>query len=204
MAKGSIKLDDSIQKERLLLSNIENHIALCDADKKYLTLNFEKVVIPKKTIFQEQGKLCKKIFFVEGGIIRAFHNNSEGKEATIMFAIEDWWVTDMASFVNGEHAYLSLETIEDAVLYSITADALGELLLKIPKLEKYFRILYQRAYVREQIRALDSISKTVEERYLDFLNKYPQIASKVTQKQIASYLGVTPEFLSTIKNNIRT
>ena len=139
------------------------------------------------------------LFFVESGSFRAYHLNKDGKESTIMFAPEDWWVTDMNAFLNGTPSLLSLEALEDSKIYAIGRKNFDLALDKIPQLERFFRILFQRAYIREQLRVLDNISLTTEERYLNFISKYPQLVQKVTQKQIASYLGVTPEFLSSLK-----
>lgn len=182
-----------------LFANIQKHISLDDLDKEYLKSLFLLEDIPMKKLLLSQGKLCRELFFVESGSLRAYNLTKEGKEATVMFAIEDWWITDMHSFVNRKPAVLSLEALEDSSMLALSFESFEELLGKIPKFERFFRILFQNAYVREQLRALDSISLSTEERYNRFRMKYPQIVEKVTQKQIASYLGVTPEFLSTIK-----
>ncbi len=116
-----------------------------------------------------------------------------------MFAIDDWWITDMYCFLNQKKALLSLEVLEDSEVFELSYEAFQKGFEKLPQLERFFRILFQNAYVREQLRVLETISLTTEERYRNFVIKYPQIVEKVTQKQIASYLGVTPEFLSTIK-----
>lgn len=187
--------------EPLLLSNMQRHITLDTSEKKCICKAFQEVRVPKKTSIQEQGKFCRYFYFVESGSLRAFNINAEGKEATMMFAVQDWWITDMAAFMDKKAALISLETLEECLLFYIDAMALERLLEDIPKLERYFRILFQRAYVREQLRVLDAISYSVEQRYYRFLQKYPQIVEKVSQKQLASYLGVTPEFLSTVKKN---
>ncbi|MEM8506174.1 MAG: Crp/Fnr family transcriptional regulator [Bacteroidota bacterium] len=185
----------------LLLGNMTRHISLDPSEKRYVLRTFKEMRTPKKQNILEQGKLCRYFYFVESGSLRAFHTNARGKEATMMFAVQDWWITDMAAFVDGKPALISLETLEDCLLFSIDATALEQLLQKIPKMERYFRILFQRAYIREQLRVLNAISYSVEERYIHFLEKYPQIVEKVSQKQLASYLGITPEFLSTVKKN---
>jgi len=182
-----------------LFCNIEKHITLDHFDKDYLKANISFTEIPKKELLFEQGKFCRKLFFVESGSLRAYNLTEKGKEATIMFAVQDWWITDMHSFLDQKPAVLSLETLEDSKLFTLYFDAFEELLRKIPKFERFFRILFQKAYVREQLRVLDSISLSTEERYQKFRMKYPQIVEKVTQKQIASHLGVTPEFLSAVK-----
>ncbi len=199
--KQDPSFDFTNQREPLLLLNMQRYVALEASDKQCIHAFFKAIQVPKKTNVLEQGKRCRTFYFVEQGSLRAFHTNAKGKEATIMFAVQDWWITDMPAFMDQQPALISLETLEDCLLFAIDSEKLELLLQELPKLEKYFRILFQRAYVREQLRVLDAISNPVEERYLHFLQKYPQIVEKVSQKQIASYLGVTPEFLSAVKNN---
>jgi len=182
-----------------LFANIKKHIVLDDCDKEYLKSVFLLEDIPRKELLLQQGEFCSKLFFVESGSLRAYNLTVAGKEATIMFAIEDWWITDMHGFINQKPTVLSLEALEDSRILTLSHNAFEELLNRIPKFERFFRILFQNAYVREQLRVLDSISLSTEERYQKFRTKYPQIVEKVTQKQIASYLGVTPEFLSSVK-----
>jgi CRP-like cAMP-binding protein len=182
-----------------IFKNVQKHISLNDFEKK----QFLNSVIPrnaqKKTLILEQGRMCKKIFFVESGSLRAFNLNSDGKESTIMFAVQGWWITDMNCFINQSPAVLSIEALETSELMELDFCLLEELYQKIPKFERFFRILFQNAYIREQLRALQNISMTTAERYWQFISNYPAIVEKVTQKQIASYLGVTPEFLSSEK-----
>lgn len=145
------------------------------------------------------GNICDTIYFVVSGTLSAFYRTELGKESTIMFAIKDWWITDMNSFMNQGPAMLDIDAIEESSLLAIRFEDLEILYTKIPAFETYFRILFQKAYVREQFRALDTLTFTTEERYTRFVEKYPQIVKKVSQKRIASYLGVTPEFLSSVK-----
>jgi len=184
-----------------LFDTIEKHISLDDSDKEYLKSIFSVTDIPRKELLLKQGESCSKLFFVDSGSLRAYNLTEEGKEATIMFAVPDWWVTDMCGFLNQKPAMLALEALENSIVFELGFDSFETLLEKLPKFERFFRILFQNAYVREQLRVLDSISLSTEERYDRFRAKYPQIVEKVTQKQIASYLGVTPEFLSTVKKN---
>ena len=190
--------------DQLILSNVSRFISLSEEEEKRFIRSFETQHVPKRTKIVEQDSPCQNFYFVASGSLRAYHLNSDGKECTLMFAIEDWWITDMDAFINSKAASLTLETLEDSHLYSISLNTLNDLLASKPQLEKYFRILFQRAYVREQRRALDSISLPVEERFASFTKKYPNIIKKVTQKQIASYLGVTPEFLCMVKNKLHS
>jgi len=182
-----------------LFDNIQKHISLDASDKEYLKSVFSQRLVQRNELLLQQGEFCRKLFFVESGSLRAYNLTEEGKEATVMFAIEDWWVTDMHGFINHKPSLLSLEALENSKILMLDHKAFEQLLIRIPKFERFFRILFQNAYVREQLRVLDSISRSTEERYHRFRIKYPQIVERVTQKQIATYLGVTPEFLSSVK-----
>ena len=182
-----------------LFANIQKHIDLNALDIKYLKSIFSIKEIKKKELVLSQGQVCKKLFFVEQGSLRAFNSNEAGKEATLMFAVKDWWITDIYCFANQKPAMLSLEALEDSRVVVLDFNAFEILLQRLPKFERFFRILFQNAYAREQLRILDAISLATEERDRRFVTKYTQIVEKVTQKQIATYLGVTPEFLSSVK-----
>ena len=116
-----------------------------------------------------------------------------------MFALPDWWVTDMYCYLNAKPAMMYIEAIADSCVFQLSRDNFDNLFAAIPKFERFFRILMQNAYTREQLRIIGNLTLSAEERYDRFLDKYPGIVKQVTQKQIASYLGITPEFLSTIR-----
>lgn len=185
----------------LVLKNIAKHIDLDKEEVKFFTslLTFKET--GKKTFVLKEGQICKYISYVHSGALRAFHIDKAGKEATIMFAVADWWVTDMFCFLNEKPAMMYIEAIEDSAIFTLSRENLEKLFYHLPKFERFFRILMQNAYTREQLRVIETLSLTAEDRYDSFLIKYPQIAKAVSQKQIASYLGITPEFLSVIRNN---
>lgn len=183
----------------LLLGNIAKHIALTASDEKLLVSKFNHLQVARRELLVKQGEPCRHIFFILSGGIRAFHTAGDGRESTIMFGIQDWWITDMNCFVNQKPALLSLEALEESTLMCLSWDDMEALYAEIPQFERYMRILMQNAYIREQQRALENITYSTEERYQRFISKYPFISKRFTQKQIASYLGVTPEFLSTVK-----
>lgn len=185
----------------LVLKNIAKHISLDENETVYFLSILKERKYPKKTIILKEGDICKTINFVQSGTLRAFYRDQQGKESTIMFAVSDWWITDMACFINQQPAILNIETIEESYMLHLQKDDLDDLYLKIPKFERFFRIIMQNAYIREQLRVIQNLSLTAEQRYYIFLEKYPQVVKQVTQKQIASYLGITPEFLSMIKAN---
>lgn len=183
----------------LILKNIGKHI---DLDKEETAL-FQSLIklkfITKKTFLLSAGEHCKYINYVHSGALRAFNLDKEGKEATIMFAVTDWWITDMYCFLNSKPAMTYIEALEDSCILQLSKAHFDRLLNEIPKFEKFFRILMQNAYTREQLRVIEKLSLSTEDRYDSFLSKYPHIARTLKQKQIASYLGVTPEHLSAIK-----
>ncbi|MFT3934165.1 MAG: Crp/Fnr family transcriptional regulator [Chitinophagaceae bacterium] len=182
-----------------ILKNISKHIAL-DVDEISHFLSLLKCKrVSRKTVLLREAQPCKYLYYVQQGALRAYHIDKHGKESTIMFAVDDWWITDMYCFLNNKPSLMYIETIKESIIYQLSKDNFDKLFAHTPKFERFFRILMQNAYTREQLRVIDNLSLTAKERYNKFLKKYPHIAEVVTQKQIASYLGVTPEFLSAIR-----
>ena len=183
--------------------NIAKHISL-DADEaaSFNTLLRYKEV-RRKEVLQQQGQSCRYINFVHSGALRAYYVDKQGVENSIMFAINDWWVTDMYAYITRQPAMLCIDAIEDSCLLQLRNDDLDKLYIAVPKFERFFRILMQNSYIREQLRVIQNLSLSAEERYLNFISKYPQFVNRISQKQIASYLGITPEFLSAIRKKLR-
>lgn len=188
-------------EKKLILKNISKHISLDDDEISYFLSLLEEKKVQKKELIVKHHSACKHINFVVSGILRAFYLDTSGKESTIMFAVTDWWITDMFCFINEKPAMLNIEALEESLILQLSKENLDKLYTKVPKFEKFFRIMMQNAYIREQLRTIENLSLPADERYYNFLNKYPLAAKRVTQKQIASYLGITPEFLSIIKTN---
>ena len=185
----------------LLLKNIQKHILPDAAETAYFLSLLTCRSIPKKTFLLKAGQACKNISYVHSGAVRACYVDATGKESTIMFAVADWWITDMYCFLNDKPAMMDIEAIEDSWVFQLSRENLDKLFVNVPKFERFFRILMQNAYTREQLRIIENLSLPALDRYNNFLLKYPHIAQQVTQKQIASYLGITPEFLSAIRKN---
>jgi CRP-like cAMP-binding protein len=154
----------------------------------------------KKTFLLQEGEICDFEAFILKGCIRSYYLDKDGVETILLFAIEDWWVSDLTSFAERRPSNLFIETIEDSDLLSIDYSGKALLFEKIPAFERMFRLLVQRSLSVLQQRFYATVSQTAEERYLQFLEKYPQIAQRVPQHQIARYIGVSPEFLSKIRN----
>jgi CRP-like cAMP-binding protein len=188
-------------EDSLILKNIAKHISLEKEEASYFLSLLKEKKVCKKDLILKADDLCNEINFVQSGTLRAYYTDKSGRESTIMFAIADWWVTDMFCFINEKPAMLNIEALEDSFILQLSKEDLEKLYLKVPKFEKFFRIIMQNAYIREQLRVIENLSLSAEERYYIFLEKYPQVAKQVKQKQIASYLGITPEFLSMIRGS---
>jgi CRP-like cAMP-binding protein len=184
-----------------LLKNIQKHVNLNAEEEAYLLSLFSEKAVDKKEMLLHEGQPCHYFYFVYKGALRSYCLDKQGKESTIMFALQNWWITDMFCFLNDKPAIMFIEALQDSVVLQIHKKSLDNLLLKYPKFEKWFRVLMQNAYTREQLRVIDNLTLSAEEKYDKFLAKYPLIVNEITQKQLASYLGITPEFLSVIRKN---
>jgi CRP-like cAMP-binding protein len=182
-----------------ILSNIERHISLDAKEIEIFQRSLKQRKIRRKEKLCLSDEVCSSIFFVNNGALRAFHIDEKGDENIIMFAVADWWITDMYSFTSGKPAVMTIDALEDSHLLQLDKRDLEKLFGDVPKFERFFRIIFQNAYIREQLRVIQNLSLPAEERYTDFLRKYPQFVERVTLKQIASYLGITPEFLSVLR-----
>ncbi len=156
-------------------------------------------MISRKDLLLNEGAICKSIYYVHSGALRAYYTDKEYNDNIIMFAINDWWITDMYSFVNQQPAILNIDAIENSEVFQLKKENLEILYKEVPKFERFFRIMMQNAYIREQLRVTQNLSLSAEERYMNFVKKYPQFIQRISQKQIASYLGITPEFLSAVR-----
>lgn len=158
--------------------------------------------IPKKTLLLQDGEICNFEAYIIKGCIRKYYINEHGHEVILQFAIEDWWVSDIASFHEKKPSKLFIETLEECELLLLTPETKEQLVTKVPKFERIFRLLVQRNLSSMQNRLIDTIAKTAQEKYLEFLKLYPTIPQRVAQHYIASYLGMTAEFLSKIRTKL--
>lgn len=187
----------------LLLQNVSRHIALNKEEVSYFTGLFSHKEVGRKEFLLQAGNVARHINFIHSGALKAYYLDVKSDENIIMLAVDDWWITDMYSFTSGEPAMQYISAIEHSIIYQLQKNDFDQLLVKIPVFERFFRILMQNAYIREQLRVIQNLSMPAEERYLNFLKKYPQLVQRVTQKQIASYIGVSPEFLSAMRKRMQ-
>lgn len=156
----------------------------------------------KRQFFAQPDYICAYEGYVVKGCFRVYMIDKNGNEHTIQFAIEDWWVSDFASFITQTPGTLYVEALEDSEVIVSRFSDIETLYEKVPKFERFFRIIMQRAFMFSQKRILSNLSQTAEERYLDFISKYPEIEQRVPQYTLASYLGFSPEFLSKIRKRL--
>ena len=179
--------------EKVNLSKEEEEVI-----KQYLTPK----KLRKKQYLLQEGDICKHIAFVEKGALKAYVVDDAGAESIIQFALEGWVISDLYSFLTGEPATYNIDALENAELVLISKSAHEELLKKIPKYETYIRLQITGAYIALQKRLTSIISLPLEERYKNFLAVYPNIAQRVPQHMIASYMGLTPETLSRVRSRM--
>lgn len=158
--------------------------------------------IKRRQFILQEGDICKLNTFVVEGCFRMYFVDKKGKEHNIQFAVENWWIGDIGSFHSEEPSKLYIEAIENSVILQITKQNQLDLFVNYPKFNQIFRVFTENALVACQRRVLQNISSTAEERYLDFVKRYPYFFNRISNVQIASFLGVTPEFLSTIRKKI--
>ena len=188
----------------LLKQNISNHISLTGSEMEAFCNLFQSKIIKKKSFLLREGEICKFEGFVTKGIFRVYHIDKSGAEQILYFAIENWWITDIDSFTNERPSQLFIEALEDSEVLLISKKDKEFAYANLPKIEKLFRVMTQKTHVALQRRMIDNLSKTADQRYLDFIEKYPQLHQRLSNLQIAAYLGISHEFLSKIRNKIAT
>lgn len=185
-----------------ILQNIAKHISLTPEEELLFLSKTETRNYKAKTILQNAGRICKESYYVNSGLLRSFNINDNIVEHVMNFACEDWWISDMYSFISQKPGNLFIEALEDCEVVVLTKENQDQLYREIPKFERFFRILIENSLVAHQERLMDNLSLTAEERFDKFCRKYPTLIQKVPQKQIASFIGVTPEFFSKMKSRM--
>ena len=185
-----------------LISYFDNHLTLTDEEKQAVRKNFSEKRVKRRQFILQEGDICKLNTFVVEGCFRMYMLDYYGKEHNLQFAIENWWIGDIASFHSEEPSRLYIEAIENSIILQIKKEDQLRLFVDYPKFNRIFRVFTENALVSYQRRVLQNISSTAEERYIDFVNRYPDFFNRISNVQIASFLGITPEFLSTIRKKL--
>ena len=185
-----------------LIDYFQNLISLSDEEKSVVEEVFHLRKVKRRQFILQEGDICKHNTFVVEGCFRMYRVDLLGKEHNLQFAIENWWIGDIGSFHSEQPSLLYIEAIENSVVLQIQKEDQLKLFVDYPKFNRIFRVMTENALVSAQRRILQNISSTAEERYLDFVQRYPHFFNRISNVQIASYLGVTPEFLSTIRKRL--
>jgi len=182
--------------QNLILQNIAKHISLTKEQENYFLSLLKNKKVRKKLFLSQEGDISKGPFFVTEGILRSYTVDKNGFEHILQFAPPGWWMADMYSLITQQPGSLSIDAVEDSEVLLLPKQELDKLYNEIPAFERFFRILAENALVTFQQRLIDNLSLTAKERYENFCKRYPLLIERLPQKQVASYIGVTPEFLS--------
>lgn len=186
----------------LLKEYFNNLLPLTEEEMSVVEEVFKERRVKRRQFILQEGDVCRYNTFVVEGCFKMFMLDPNGKEHNLQFAIENWWIGDIGSFHSEEPSRLYIEAIENSVILQIKKEDQLKLFVDYPKFNRIFRVLAENAMVGLQNRILQNISSSAEERYLYFLERYPQFFNRISNVQIASYLGVTPEFLSVIRKKL--
>ena len=184
------------------IKEIFKDLVFTEDEIEIITSVFHKVEAKKGTILLQPGDHVTEHYYILSGCLRAFHIDEHGKEHTVQFGIKDWWISDYTAFFTKSKSIMTIEVLQEAVLYRISESDKEFLYSKIPKIEHFFRVKLEKAFAAFQGRILRNLSQNAKERYLNFIEKYPNIEKLVKNYHIASYLGITTESLSRIRKEL--
>jgi CRP-like cAMP-binding protein len=185
-----------------LIAHFNSYIPLTEKEKNELKNRFIEKKIKRRQFILQENEVCRHYTFVAAGCFKMYGVDRNGGEHNIQFAAENDWIVDISSFHSGKESPLSIEAIEPSVILQIGRSDLIYLYHNHPKFDRIFRVIIENKFIEQQNRVLQNISSTAEERYLAFLEQYPTLAERLPNTQIASYLGITPEFLSKIRKTL--
>ncbi len=186
----------------LLRTHIEKRVSLTDREFSLCSRFFTEKSVRKRQFLLHEGDVCRHLAFVNSGCLRSYTVDHKGEEHIIQFAIEDWWVSDLHSFLAGAPSTHNIDALRDSQVLLLEQSARNALLEAVPKMERFFRLLLEANYIATHRRIDESLSASAEERYLMFVKTYPLLIELVPQNQIASYLGITPQSLSRIRKEL--
>lgn len=186
----------------LITQHVLKTISLNAEEQDYFISLLEFKKVKRKQTLLSEGEKNRYLNFVISGCFRLFRIDKNGMEHVVQFAIKEWWISDAYSFLRGKPAKFLIDAQEDGEILRLSKENLDKLYERVPKFERFFRILAENTYLAYQQRTLNNIGHSAKERYLLFKEKYPKFVYRIPQNQIASFLGISPEFLSKIKKNL--
>ncbi|MBX2943022.1 MAG: Crp/Fnr family transcriptional regulator [Cyclobacteriaceae bacterium] len=185
-----------------LFKSISSHITLDAEEETYLKSILLPMKIKQNEFIEHINEVTRYFINVNEGCLMTYYTDNEANDHVLQFATAGWWTGDLNSFTYGAPSIFSTKALTDSSVLLIPKVQMDELLTRYPKFEKYFRVIFQNSLITHQQRILQNFSMSAEGRYQYFLEKYPTLEQFVPQKHIASYLGITPEFLSKIRRKL--
>lgn len=185
-----------------LITHFESYLTLNEQEKQLLKAKVSERRVKRRQYILQAGFPCKHYSFIVEGCFKLYGVDQKGTEHNLQFSAEKEWIADIGSFHSGRPSKLFIEAIEPSLVLQIEKEDLYFLYTNIPKLDRIFKVIIENKYVELQNRVLQNISSTAQERYLTFLEQYPSLAMRLPNTQIASYIGITPEFLSKIRKDL--
>lgn len=185
-------------------AHLKKFIEINDSEFSDIISFFQISNVRKKENLLVEGQICKSHYFVIDGCLRKFFINEKGLEQTTEFAIENWWITDNIAYEHRQVTEFYIQAVETSKILTIDSYSQEKLLIEFPKMERYFRFVYQRAYSASQLRIKYLYAFSKEEFYHHLNKNHPEFVQRIPQYLIASFLGFTPEYLSEIKNKKRS
>jgi CRP-like cAMP-binding protein len=183
-----------------LLGYFQKVIPLNNEEKQLITELFKPRLYRKRQYVLQEGDVCNQFNFIVRGCLRMYKVDEKGNTHILQFASENWWLSDIGSFHDRKPSELNIDALEDTMVLQISHENLLSLYINAPKFDRIFRVLIENSFVSLQKRLLQNISSTAKERYFSFLESYFHLTNRLPQTQIASFLGITPEFLSRLRN----
>ena len=184
------------------LNYINNYIDLTEKEIAFLRSNTNYKKYLKGHYIVQQGAVCKHTNFIISGCTKNFYVDQQGQEHIVTFAIENWWSADLSSFITQTPSDFNVKCIEATEVIQFTYQNQDEIFQNIPKMETLFRKLLEKALVSSQKRIVNNFSLSAKDQYLYFKKQFSTIEQRVPQYMVASYLGISKEFLSKIKTEL--
>lgn len=188
----------------LLAKHIRSTITVSDEELQLILSKFEEKKVKQKEFLLEAGEYSRHMCFIASGCFRSYYIDEKSQEHTLQFGIENWWINDLRSYLTSSPSTQFLQAVEFSTVLLISKEDLEIIFLEVPATERFFRLKIQSAYVSLQERLLDNMSRPAADRYIEFRAQYRNIEQRAPEYMIASYLGITPELLSSIRKNTIT
>lgn len=182
-----------------LLYYIKKWVNLTPEEEQLILSAMEPIAIKKKKDLLVPDEVCKYVYFITTGCFRSYFVDEKGVEHIYQLRLDNSWISDLESFFSHRPSKYYIESLEDSHLLRLSHERLEKLYIEVPALERYFRILFQKAYINSLERLNATMWESAVERYHDMLKEHKDIFQRVPLVYIASYLGITAESLSRIR-----